>query len=387
VVAASRAKDDFLAALSHELRTPLNPVLLLASDAVDNPEFSADARESFRIIENNVRLEARLIDDLLDLTRIEHGKLKMELEQIDVHQALSDAVETVRAEIAGRSLVVDLNFAAKEHTIRADPSRLQQIFWNVIKNAVKFTPMGGQIWVSTALDQSGTEIVIDIRDTGIGMAPEEIGRIFDAFAQGDHAQHGRPHRFGGLGLGLAISEKLVRLHGGRIVALSEGKECGSLFRITLPLATVVAESNVQTSSRSSGRSMSPFDLGRGRRLLLVEDHGATRASLTHLLKRRGYIVTDVATVEAALETAATQSFDLVLSDIGLPDGNGFDLMRRLRERHGMKGIALTGYGMEQDLARSTEAGFLTHLTKPIDIHLLERALEASMQRTPPAAKE
>lgn len=375
-VEASQAKDDFLAALSHELRTPLNPVLLVASDAMDNPKFPDEARAAFRVIEKNALLEARLIDDLLDLTRIAHGKLGLDAQPLDVHAVLRDAVETVRAELEEQKLSLEVNVGAEALPVLGDTGRLQQVFWNILKNAVKFTPRGGRIRVSSVVNSAANEVSVKIADTGIGMDAAELGRVFEAFAQGDHAHQGRSHRFGGLGLGLAISRKLMELHGGKIEASSGGKGLGSTFTLTLPLtrkampSETVAVSNVSTVRPTPTDSPKPGDA----RILLVEDHEPTRLTLAQLLTRRGFEVAAVASMEGALRTANAGRFDLVLSDIGLPDGDGFTLMRMLREQHGLKGIALTGYGMEEDLVRSSDAGFLTHLTKPISVKVLDRAL-------------
>lgn len=237
ILAASRAKDDFLAALSHELRTPLNPVLLVASDAAMNPDFSPEVRETFRGIEKNVMLEARLIDDLLDVTRIEHGKMALELQNVDLHQVLRDTLDTVRGEVEEQRLTLQVDLSAQSSTVSADSGRLQQVFWNVLKNAVKFTPRQGKIWVATENNPEGDEITLKVTDTGIGMDDRELDRVFDAFTQGDHAAGGRSHRFGGLGLGLAISRKLMDLHRGRIEATSEGKTRGTTFTLSLPLAS------------------------------------------------------------------------------------------------------------------------------------------------------
>ena len=376
VVDASRAKDDFLAALSHELRTPLHPILLVASDGAANENFPGEARDSFRLIETNVRLEARLIDDLLDLTRIEHGKLGLEIQALNVHAMLNDAITTVRSDVAEHKLKLHVDLRAKSLEIRGDAGRLQQVIWNVIKNAVKFTPAGGDIWVSTSVDDAQNEVVIEVRDNGIGMSPDELTRIFGAFIQGDHAPRGRSHRFGGLGLGLAISQKLVLLHGGRIEARSEGKGRGATFTVCLPLS--IEQTNAPISvppSRKDPASRPLSSAQNGKRILLIEDHEQTRSSLSVLLKRRGYVVIGVGSVQAALDEAARAPFDVVVSDIGLPDGDGIELMKRLRELHGLRGIALTGYGMVEDRANSSDAGFFAHLTKPINVQLLEQTLD------------
>lgn len=375
--AASRAKDDFLATLSHELRTPLNPVLLLASDSAANDGYSVEAREAFQLIEKNALLEARLIDDLLDLTRIGHGKVNLEIRPVNVHGALRDALITVRSEVNAKSLALEVDIPAEERIVMGDSARLQQVFWNVLKNAVKFTPAGGTVRVTSELDAAGEQVAIRISDTGIGMEPREIERAFGAFSQGDHAENRRGHRFGGLGLGLAISHNLLALHSGRIEAESGGRDQGATFTIRLPLApagaTVVKSGATATPKPVPVRHAA--GARRGARLLLVEDHEPTRGPLTRLLARRGYDVVAVDTVAAAQREAAAQSFDLVLSDIGLPDGDGFTLMRELRDRYGLKGIALTGYGADTDLIRSDEAGFVDHLTKPIAVSSLDRSLE------------
>jgi PAS domain S-box-containing protein len=375
-LAASRAKDDFLAALSHELRTPLNPVLLLASDSAVNPDYPIAAREAFRSIEKNALLEARLIDDLLDLTRIEHGKLSLEMLAFDVHGALKDALATVEPDAVDRRITLHVYLRSPVGMLTGDSARLQQVFWNVLKNAVKFTPVGGEIWTSTRLEAATNEIVIEIRDTGIGMEATEVARVFGAFSQGDHADQKSSHRFGGLGLGLAISRKLVELHSGRIEATSAGKNQGSTFTIYLPL--LPATHQVPRTGHSGGDgNVAPSEavyVPSVRRILLVEDHEPTRVPLARLLTRRGYEVQMAATCGTALEEASKGRFDLVLSDIGLPDGDGFELMRKLRDLYGLKGIALTGYGMEEDVLRSGKSGFVAHLTKPISVVVLDRAL-------------
>ena len=250
-LAASRTKDDFLARLSHELRTPLNPVLLLASESAENPALSAEVRADFDLIAQNVILEARLIDDLLDLTAITKGKLVLAKQPVQIHEALHDALAMMRQDILQKNLRVRLQLAAERHTVLGDDIRLKQIFWNVIKNAVKFTPASGQIAIATASDPVTEKLTIRISDTGLGMSAEEIGRIFAAFAQGDHATHGGG-RFGGLGLGLAISRMLVELHSGAIRATSAGRDQGSTFSIELPLCADSVEPQ-ETASTVSGR--------------------------------------------------------------------------------------------------------------------------------------
>ena len=347
-VAASRAKDDFLAALSHELRTPLNPVLLVTSDAANNPQLPAGTRADFEMIRRNVELEARLIDDLLDLTRVIRGKLSLDRHSLDAHNVLREAIATVRTDAEKKQITLALDLRAAERTVSGDSVRLQQVFWNVLQNAVKFTPEAGKITVKTFAKDGA--LFIKIIDTGIGMNPEEIKRIFKPFSQGDHAVGGS-HRFGGLGLGLAISRMLVELHSGSIHAASEGKGRGAAFLIQLPLARAAKNGGASPPAKSPGPILPTATFAGAKaeplRILLVEDHEPTRTALVQLLARRRYEVAAAASLAEARAAAGEQHFDVLISDIGLPDGSGFDLMAELRERHGLKGIALTGYGMER----------------------------------------
>jgi PAS domain S-box-containing protein len=375
-LAASRAKDDFLAALSHELRTPLNPVLLIASESAANPDLPETVRRDFEIIAKNSLLEARLIDDLLDLTRITRGKMSLERRPVRVHAILREAIEVVGTDLEAKNLTLRVELGAERETVEGDAARLQQVFWNVLKNAVKFTPAQGEILISTRNGPEG-EFLAEFTDTGRGMTQIELDRAFTAFVQGDHATKSGSHRFGGLGLGLAISQSLVKLHNGTIHARSEGRERGTTFTITLPTVSSVAfhEGSVAPRKQSVPNSRTPHG---GLNLLLVEDHEPTRTSLARLLQRRGYKVVSCATAAAALDAARTTAFDLVVSDIGLPDGDGFELMKQLHQSHGLRGIAVTGYGMEQDVVNSHAAGFVAHLTKPVNVRTLDAALEAAL---------
>jgi Signal transduction histidine kinase len=376
---AGRAKDDFLAALSHELRTPLNPVLLIASEAANNPAFSAEARAHFSTIRKNVELEARLIDDLLDLTRIMRGKLTLSLRPRDVHAILRDALANVQSDIEQKELTSVLNLAPGLHHVRADDVRLQQVFWNILKNAVKFTNAPGAIHISSEISPEKNTIAIAIRDTGIGLTREEMSRVFDAFSQGNHAVGGHSHRFGGLGLGLTISRSLVEHHEGKICVRSDGPGCGATFIVELPLASAHADDKGESFPPAEDTTPPMMSTSAIHHVLLVEDHEPTRRTLETLLRRRRFEVASAPTIAAARALAATRQFDLLISDIGLPDGSGFDLMKELKELYDLRGIALTGYGMEEDITRSQRSGFALHLTKPIQVQLLDRAL-ASLQK-------
>ncbi|HEU5395926.1 MAG TPA: response regulator [Verrucomicrobiae bacterium] len=371
LLAASRAKDDFLATLSHELRTPLNPVLLLASDAANNHELPPGVRAEFNTIRKNVELEARLIDDLLDLTRITRGKVILEKKFLDAHKVLQDAIETVRPEIETKKIHLTLKLSAPRCTVFGDAVRLQQIFWNLLKNAIKFTPDGGTVEVETAAEDEA-RLLVKITDTGIGMNGEEIANVFNAFARGDSMSNG--HRFGGLGLGLAISQKLIEFHSGQIRAESPGRGQGATFTLELPLAQNAPSPETPKSDGADDKAPAKEIKQNGLRILLVEDHEPTRSTLAHLLVRRRHKVAAAASVAEARNLARTEQFDLLISDIGLPDGNGYDLMAELRKLAHIRGIALTGYGMEQDIARSQDVGFVAHLTKPVRIQSLEEAI-------------
>lgn len=367
--AALVAKDDFIAALSHELRTPLNPVLLIASEGSANPALPPEVRQDFELIAKNVRLEARLIDDLLDITRITHGKMTLELQPVQVDQVLAEALANVREELATKSIRLHLAREASNCTVVGDAARLQQVFWNVLKNAAKFTPSGGNVWVSSAV--SANQLVITVRDDGIGMTADEQVRIFSPFEQGDHAANGSG-QFSGLGLGLSIAHMLVERHAGLIEASSPGRGLGATFAIKLPLA----ENIVVPDTALVAPTVPPPDstAGNKSRILLVEDDNSSRAAVDRLLTRRNYEVVSTASVAEALAAAATQSFAFVISDIGLPEQDGYELMKELRRLYGLKGIALTGFGTRDDIASSQAAGFVAHLTKPVSIATLERAI-------------
>jgi CheY-like chemotaxis protein len=249
-----------------------------------------------------------------------------------------------------------------------DPARLQQVFWNLLKNAVKFTPAGGKITVRSRDGAEDGTVELEVEDTGIGFTPEAADRLFMPFEQ---ATPSGDHQFGGLGLGLAIARAIVDLHGGRITAHSEGHGKGALFRVVLPQASVPPEPKTAPADGRGAGSVTSAPL----QILLVEDHDLTRKALAHLLIRSGNQVSATGSLAEAIAAVETQTFDVVISDLGLPDGSGFDLMPQLRERsQHLTGIALSGYGMEEDLQRSSEAGFVAHLVKPIRFEQLTQVL-------------
>lgn len=358
--AANRAKDRFLATLSHELRTPLSPVLITLHAMESDATLPQAVRHDVSMMRRNVELESRLIDDLLDLSRITTGKLELDLQSTDVHDLVGHVLASAEHDILSKNLGVERELSAARFVVNGDATRLQQVFWNLIRNAIKFTPPGGTIRVRSAEVPEGI-IEIEISDTGIGIPAEILPRIFDAFEQGDPSI---TRRYGGLGLGLSISKAVVDLHRGTIAAASDGADQGASFRVRLPLAMPRPQTTAPRTSRSLCEADRP-------RILLVEDHPDTSNMLNRLLSINGFCVHVAGSKATALAAAADQPFDLVVSDIGLPDATGYELMRELSARYGLRGIALTGYGMDEDIEQSREAGFAEHLVKPIDFARLQ----------------
>ena len=358
---AGRTKDEFLAVLSHELRTPLTPVLLIVSRLERSLELPESIREDVASIRRSIELEARLIDDLLDVTRISRGKVRYDFQTVELHALVRSAMSICCGD---DKLPVSADFAASRTLVHGDPGRLQQVFCNLLNNAWKFTPPGGSVAVHT--ENADRFIRVDITDTGPGIDPEVLPRIFEAFEQGDAA---RARRFGGLGLGLAISKAMVDAHEGRISASSQGHGQGARFRVELPTVS---------APLSAGRD--PANLPahpveqRKLRVLVVEDHPSTLRALAKLLSAMGHEVDGATSVADGLRVAGEGRYDLLVSDLSLPDGTGYDLMRQLRSTLGLRGIALSGYGMEEDIARSREAGFAEHLVKPVDLQTLQAAI-------------
>ena len=361
--AANRAKDHFLAMLSHELRTPLSPVLNAVTLLQEDEECPGSMHETLATIRRNVQLEARLIDDLLDLAKIRNGKLQLHTEPVDAHDLLRRALEICQPDISANDLQVILDFNARDSHLNADPARIQQIFWNLITNAIKYTPPGSRLTLATR--NSDGMVQFDIIDSGIGIEPEKIREIFNAFTQ-VHDTHSH-----GLGLGLAICRALTELHGGSIEARSGGITHGATFSVKLPVAL---QPVVKKDARVAAQ---PPEAQFPLRLLLVEDHADTIKSFSKLLVRRGYQLRAAANVAEAERIATEYEFDVLISDIGLPDGSGLDLMRRLTAssaNRAIHGIALSGFGMQEDLDRSREAGFFCHFIKPVDIVQIYTAL-------------
>jgi signal transduction histidine kinase len=377
---ASRAKDKFLAALSHELRTPLMPVLICAESMKEDASLPPSVREQFEMIERNIALEARLLEDLLDVTAVMQGKLKLRQESIDAHHLIQLAIGIIRDKAAAKDIHIAHELGAEQSILgTADPARIQQVIWNLLNNAVKYTPPAGRVKVRTLnrpTEDGNLCLRVEVSDTGIGIKPELLEIIFDPFEQVSSTVQ---HRFGGLGLGLSIARAIVQLHKGRVWAESRGPAQGSTFVVELPGAAA-ARPDAATGMDDTKTSSAKVPVARKNpnlhRLLLVEDHPSTLHALATLLSRSGYEVLTAETVADALALAARERFDLVVSDLGLPDGTGIQLMEELRSRHGLKGIALSGYGMEEEIARARRAGFVAHLVKPVRISELRKVLAA-----------
>lgn len=369
---ANIAKDRFLAVLSHELRTPLTPVLMTVDELSQSLPQDSECIEALNLIRRNVELEARLIDDLLDLSRVVSGKLNLYFERTDLRQLVEAVIEICQIQLDAKELSVEIDRDEEGYMLTGDVSRLQQILWNLLKNAIKFSPTGSKIRVVLRkLDDH--MLMVQVVDQGRGIEAAVLPRIFAAFEQGDP---NISQQFGGLGLGLAISKALVRLHGGDITAKSDGKGKGSTFEILLPIeqdaGTVEDPVPVPVPSEGNDRSFN---------ILLVEDHMDTGTILRKLLRRVGHEVDLARDVESALKLASEKSYDLLISDIGLPDSSGYELMKQIKAIYGWPGIAISGYGMKEDLEKSQLAGFSHHLIKPILIQDLEVAIESLMSKS------
>ena len=367
VEAANRTKDNFLAMLSHELRTPLTPVLAALDALRTQPQPAAELDTTLAMMRRNIELESQLIDDLLDLTRITKDKLQLQFEPVDAHQAIANVIEICASEAEAKKLQVRLDLQANDFRVMADPAKFQQIIWNLFKNAIKFTGENGVITITSA-NHLPHILTLGVSDTGIGIEPKIMERIFNPFEQGERSFQ---RRFGGLGLGLTISKSLAQAHGASLIAKSEGRDRGATFLLTMKTA------GLEEAVARPG-ALEPLTAPAGLRILLVDDHPDTCAALERLLTLRGHSVDAAHSVSGALEIAGRNSFDLLISDVGLPDGNGMELFRRLLATRPIRGIAISGFGMDADIGKSLEAGFSEHLVKPVKLEKLEAAIARVM---------
>jgi signal transduction histidine kinase/ActR/RegA family two-component response regulator len=373
---ASLAKDRFMATLSHELRTPLTPVLAAVTGLKTRADVPASLRSTFEMIRRNVQTEARLVDDLLDLTRIVQRKMRVERRPTDLHTVAREVIETLAPDVAAKHVLVVTSLAAEHHHASADPLRLKQVFWNLVRNALKFTPDGGRIELRSWNNSSAIarRLLVEVSDSGAGFDPDQIARLFEPFEQGDGARE----QHGGLGLGLAICRGVMDLHGGRIAAASPGPGQGARFVIEIDTIDDLPE-----RVEAPAAPVTSADGGRKARILLVEDDPDTADLLSQLLEDAGFVVQSARSAQAAL-AVDLDAIDVMISDIGLPGISGLDLMRDVHAGHAVKGVALSGYGTEADIVASREAGFSAHLTKPVEFdRLLEtiRTVSAERQRS------
>lgn len=364
---ANARKDHFLAALSHELRTPLTPVLAAITSTDVYRTSPEQLHEIFAIIRRNIELEARLIDDMLDITRITRGKLEVNLRMVDIHSLLSHAAHACEEERAAKHIEVSWQLEAANFVTLADPARIQQVFWNILKNAFKFTPQHGRVAIASRNVEHGIELTIT--DSGIGLHADLQDKIFDAFEQGNSEI---TRRFGGLGLGLALSKALVDAHEGTIKAANNSSEPGATFTVVLPLRSNGEPLPAEKAFPTKPSEPEPV---KGKTILLVEDHMDSAFFIKRMLEMSGYRVLIAENIAMATDVFQKERVDCLVSDLGLPDGHGTDLMKHISALRPVPAVAISGYGMEHDVERSLEAGFARHLTKPVDFQKLETCLQ------------
>lgn len=368
---ANAAKDRFIAVLSHELRQPLTTMVAAVETLKLHPEGGSETEQTLEVLSRNLELHALLVNDLLDVNRIAAGKMHLQQRVCDLRDVVKAAWGTCREEMESKGIAVRTCWPQEPCWVDADPARLQQVFWNLLRNATKFTPGGGTVTIEIVCEEQ--EVRATVRDTGIGIAREKLPMLFKAFEQA----HGElSTRLGGLGLGLAICQGIVRSHGGRIEVASDGIGKGAAFSVTMArVAQPVIPDDMQDATVPLRPRPRQHERPRGgqMRILLVEDQAETRQLLARLLRRAGYEVATAGGVESAV-AMARQSIDLLISDMVLPDGTGVELLERLGDHRPGKAICLSGAGSPEDVARSSHAGFQRHLTKPVQLPQLQRTI-------------
>jgi len=362
IEANSRAKDEFLAILSHELRTPLSAILgwvqLLQMGVLDQKEHD----EALQTIKEQAKVQSQLIEDLLEVSRIINGKFHMRDEAIELHRVIQIAMDGVRPSATDKGVVLEHGEWDNALFVRGDPQRLQQVTWNLLTNAVKFTPAGGTITVS--LDRANSQARLTVADNGKGIPPDMLLRIFERFQQADSSAT-RAH--GGLGLGLSIVKHIVSLHHGSISAQSDGEGTGAAFTVTLPVQTMRPDYTHQSIHEAGAINATTL---AGRKLLVVDDEDSARTVVAACLRKFGADVTPATCVPEALHALQKHRFDAIISDVAMPIQNGYDLIRKIRHEHleqrDIPAIALTAFASVDDQTRALEAGFNLHVTKPVD---------------------
>ena len=366
---ANQLKDEFLATLSHELRNPLNVILGYSELLLRMPEIEGSPRliKMGEALRRNAQSQSQLINDLLDLSRLQRGKISLNLEMVSLAAIIDSAVETVRTDAAAKDIEIRLHAGDQLLLVEGDRLRLQQIAWNLLNNAVKFTPAGGSIEIN--LRNDGDSGVLSVADTGQGIDASFLPYVFEMFRQADGSNR---RRHGGLGIGLALVRQLVQLHGGAISAESDGPNRGSRFTIHLPLLRETASLNVPPVVAVA------LEVFAKKNFLVVDDSEDTIAMLTELLRVAGANVTAATNGADALRIAKENEFDVILSDISMPEMDGFEFLQRLRKLDGrgeVPVVAITGFGRSDDIARATDAGFYSHVTKPLNLKVLAEVLQ------------
>ncbi|MBA2605082.1 MAG: response regulator [Acidobacteria bacterium] len=372
-----RMKDEFLATLSHELRTPLNAILgwsqLLRRGAIPQTEIPG----ALETIDRNARAQAQLIDDLLDMSRIVSGNIRLEMRPLDLEPVVTAAIKSIEPAASAKGIHLEQTLEAPNGRVAGDPVRLQQVFWNLLSNAVKFTPPGGHVRVS--LVRRGATLEVAVSDTGAGIAPQFFPDLFQRFRQQDAST---TRRHGGLGLGLSIARHLLELHGGSVHASSPGEGQGATFVVTLPALSAQAHENraprqLHSAGTDGPPGAAPVSLA-GVRILAVDDEPDARELIGRILESAGASVAVVDSAAAALEWIARHPIDLLVSDIGMPQVDGYDLIRRVRRLHdpgaSVPAIALTAYAGPEDCERALLAGYQAHVPKPLELSTLVTAV-------------
>ncbi|MBL8744654.1 MAG: response regulator [Myxococcales bacterium] len=385
---AARLKDEFLATVSHELRTPLNAVVgwaqILATDSLDPTK----VRRAAEVIERNAKAQAQLVTDLLDVSQIISGKMHLDTSLVDVGATVTNAVESIQPTADAKRITLERKLPENRIVTRGDAGRLQQVVWNLLSNAIKFTPAGGRVCVE--VEQRDAAIALRVADNGVGISPDFLPHVFDRFRQADGSTS-RSH--GGLGLGLAIVKQLAELHGGTAAVESDGKGRGATFIVTLPTAIAgVPPPSPSSASAATPPTKPPLS---GVRVLVVEDDHDARALLARVLEESGATVSEAASAEEALDALRDQELGVIVSDIGMPEMDGYELIAAVREKGiTIPAIALTAFVRSEDRARALEAGFQAHLSKPLQpaelistlASLLEGSASESARGEPAAAK-
>jgi signal transduction histidine kinase len=367
---ANAAKDRFLAVLSHELRNPLAPIRMLTTLWEMEGKLPEEYRDGLDMIRRNIDLECRLIDDMLDISRITRGKLELRRETVDANDLVRNVVQIIQPDCDRKGISFKIHLEADSTTLYADAARIQQVLWNLLNNAVKFTPEGGVIELAVSNPQADV-LRLSVSDSGIGIEPEKVSLIFDAFEQGGQTI---TREFGGLGLGLAISQAIAQRHGGKLTATSNGCDQGACF--SLELETRAAGRSNRRGDKTNLSTVSGCT--KSLHILLVEDQRTLARLTEQLLKKIGHTVTVAGSIAEALKSCQESQFDLIISDFGLPDGDGCELLSYITHGAETPAIALTGYGMEEDIRRAIASGYKLHLTKPVTFKQLVSAIVQSV---------